>query len=171
MSVPEFSRPVDRRGLPATAVIITATPAECAALAARFDLVAVKALSAEIELVAKGAEIAASGTLRASVIQSCAISGEDLAQEIAEPVTLRFVPEGAGPPPGEDVELSAEDCDEIPYAGTQFDLGEALAQTLGLAIDPFATGPGAERARAAAGLLDPEASGPFAALARLKGGD
>jgi hypothetical protein len=66
------------------------------------------------------------------------------------------------------VELEADDCDEIEFDGTQFDLGEALAQSLALAIDPFLTGPGAEEARRKAGIIDAEASGPFAALKGLK---
>ena len=42
---------------------------------------------------------------------------------------------------------SADECDEIGYSGTIFDIGEAVAQSLALAIDPFATGPQAEAAR------------------------
>ncbi len=49
-----------------------------------------------------------------------------------------------------------------------FDLGEAVAQSLALAIDPYAVGPSAEQARKDAGLGDEAASGPFAALAGLK---
>ena len=59
-------------------------------------------------------------------------------------------------------------CDEIEYEGTQFDLGEQIAQTLSLAIDPYATGPNAERVRKQAGLGDEAGSGPFAALAALR---
>jgi hypothetical protein len=43
-----------------------------------------------------------------------------------------------------------------------------MAQSLALAIDPYATGPEAERVRKEAGLLGEAASGPFAALAALK---
>ena len=48
------------------------------------------------------------------------------------------------------------------------DPGEAVAQSLALAIDPFAEGPGAEEARRRAGILSESAAGPFAALAALK---
>ena len=75
------------------------------------------------------------------------------------PLALRFVP--AAPPRAveneEEIELSADECDEIEYEGDSFDLGEALAQTLGLAIDPYATGPGAEAARQAAGIVPDDA--------------
>ena len=53
-------------------------------------------------------------------------------------------------------------------SSSALDLGEAIAQSLALAVDPFATGPGAEQARKEAGLMDEGAAGPFAALAALK---
>ena len=104
--------------------------------------------------------------MRAEIVQTCAVSGDDLPVTIEEPFTLRFVPEA--PVTEEEIELEEEDLDEIPYAGTAFDLGEAVAQSLALAIDPFATGPDANRVRAEKGLLDEAAAGPFAALAALK---
>jgi len=69
------------------------------------------------------------------------------------------------------VELDAEDLDEIEYEGSSFDLGEAVAQSLALAIDPFATGPGAEEARRRAGLMGEGEAGPFAALKGMKFGE
>jgi hypothetical protein len=85
---------------------------------------------------------------------------------IEEPLTLRFVPES--PVTEGELELVEEELDEIPYAGAAFDLGEAVAQSLALAIDPFATGPDADRVRKEKGLLDEAAAGPFAALAALR---
>ena len=70
----------------------------------------------------------------------------------------------------EEVELDEGELDEIPFEGHLFDLGEAVAQSLALAIDPYAEGPNAERVRKEAGLLDEAASGAFAALAALKKG-
>ena len=168
MDRPEFSRPYDVRHLPGAVQHLAANEAECAALAARFALVRVERLEAVVTLVAEGKTIAASGRLTGAIVQSCAVSGEDLPVAINEPLVLRFVPETAAHTPDEEIELDAADCDEIPYAGTQFDLGEALAQSLALAIDPYATGPGAERARQESGLLGEAAAGPFAALAKLK---
>jgi uncharacterized metal-binding protein YceD (DUF177 family) len=119
-------------------------------------------------LTPDGAAVLASGRLDAAVVQSCAISGEDLAVEIAEPVAIRFVPESAAPHPEEEVELDANALDEIEMTDGRFDLGEAVAQSLALAIDPFATGPQAEEARRKAGIVDQARSGPFAALAALR---
>ena len=164
----EFSRIYDIRHLPTAPLELTATAEECAALAKRFALVAVKRLHAVIRLDGVGARISAKGRLTAEVVQSCAVSGEDLDVTLDEPVAMRFVPPAAPHRPDEEVELEADDCDEIEFDGTQFDLGEALAQSLALAIDPFLTGPGAEEARRKAGIIDAEASGPFAALKGLK---
>lgn len=164
----EFSRICDRRTLPAEPLVLTATPAECAALAARFSLVAVRHLTATITLEADGNKVLASGTIDAAIVQSCAVSGEDLPADIAAPVALRFVPASDSPPAHEEVELSADQLDDVEMDGTQFDLGEALAQELALAVDPYAEGPGAAAARQKAGIVNEGESGPFAGLAALK---
>jgi uncharacterized metal-binding protein YceD (DUF177 family) len=164
----EFARTYDPRLLPGAEQVLTASTEECAALARRFDLVRIDRLEARIMLDKDGVATTAVGRLLADIVQSCAVSGEDLPVSIDEPVSLRFVPEGAPSAPDEEIELEADELDEMAYAGSQFDLGEALAQTLALAIDPYAEGPNAEAARKAAGLNEPEASGPFAALAALK---
>jgi uncharacterized metal-binding protein YceD (DUF177 family) len=166
MNVPEFSRPIDIRHLTARPVRLVADETERKALAARFDLVAIKRLEATVSLEADGAGVMAQGALSADIVQSCAVSGDDLPTMISEPLALRFVPETTAA--DEEVELSEEELDEIPYAGTAFDLGEAVAQSLALAIDPFAMGPEADAVRKEAGLADEQASGPFAALAALK---
>ena len=122
MNAPEFSRPVDIRGITAQPVRIEADEAERKALARRFEIVAIRRLEAVVELEADGAEIAATGALEADVVQSCAVSGDDLPVAIREPLTLRFVPEREVTE--EEIELKAEELDEIPYNGTVFDLGE-----------------------------------------------
>lgn len=164
---PEFSRLADVRAIDARALELVATPDECAALAGRFDLVAIERLAATVTLERDGAAVNAAGRLTAAIVQSCAISGEDLPAAIDVPLTFRFVPEAAPGRPGEEIELDADALDEIPFSGTQFDVGEAVAQSLALAIDPFATGPGAERVRES-GLLGAPAESPFAVLKGLK---
>ena len=166
MSGPEFSRPVDLRGITDEPVRIEADEAERTALVRRFDLVAIDRLEAAVTFEVDGANVDAAGTSEANGVQSCAVSGDDLPVAIREPLVLRFVPEV--PILEEEIELEEEDLDEIPYSGTTFDLGEAVAQSLALAIDPFATGPDADRVRKEKGLAGEAASGPFAALAALK---
>ena len=165
---PEFSRIVDLRLLTEAPLVLTATAEECRALAARFDLVTVERLAAELALIREGAVITATGRMRAAWVQPCAISGEDLAQSADELISFRFVPRSAAHTPAEEVELSGEALDEIEYDGTTFDLGEEVAQSLGLAIDPFAAGPDADAARQAAGIFSEDPAGPFAALSGLK---
>lgn len=167
---PEFSRLIDRRQITAAPLTLSANEAERAALAARFGLVRVDRLEATVTLAASGDRVEAKGTLDAAWVQPCAISAEDLPQQAQEKLSLRFVHAATIPDPDEEIELSAEDADEVEYSGHSFDLGEALAQSLALAIDPFATGPQAEAARKKAGLSGEDASGPFAGLAGLRAG-
>jgi uncharacterized metal-binding protein YceD (DUF177 family) len=163
---PELTRMIKARPLPAAPVVIEASAEERAALAARFGLGAIDSLRAEIALEQKPRAIRATGRLTAQIMQPCAISGEDFPVTIDEAVDLRFVEDNARPPTAEEeIELEADDCDEIEFSGDMFDLGEAVAQTLGLAIDPYAEGPNADAARAAAGIVqEGEQDGPLAAL-------
>ncbi len=180
VSAPELSRMIKSKGLPAEPVVINANAGERAALAQRFGLPGIDTLHAEVALEARGSAIRATGTLTAAIRQSCAISGEDFPTTIEEVLDLRFVEEGSLDPSHDEdaeieVELDAQDCDEIDYSGDAFDLGEAVAQTLGLAIDPYAEGPNADAAREKAGIkAEGEQDGPLAeglaALAALKKG-
>ncbi|MDK2756854.1 MAG: DUF177 domain-containing protein [Blastomonas fulva] len=168
----EFSRPVDLRALPRQQIDLVANKTERAALARRFFIVSIDALkaTATVEETDRGVEVR--GTITAILVQSCAISAEDFPVRIASDYRLRFVPEddyeAAMQAAGDEVELAADDLDTIAYSGSTLDLGEAIAQTLALEIDPFAEGPGADAARAEYGLSTPEDSGPFAALKALQ---
>lgn len=168
MNGPEFSRLADVRQSDRKHMRLEAGEAERAGLARRFGLVRIDRLEAELDLDRDGSNVDVSGRLLADIVQSCAVSGEDLPVAIDEPLTLRFVPASSATMSEEEQEIDSDEIDEIEYEGSEFDLGEAVAQSLALAIDPFATGPQAEEARRAAGLGDEAASGPFAALAALK---
>ena len=146
---------------------ITASESERAALAERFSLVAVNGLTASVTLSRDGEKVSASGTLKADIVQSCAISGDDLPARIDEHLAFHFVPATNDHEPDEEVELEEADLDEIPYEGDRFDLGEAVAQSLALAIDPFAAGPAADRVRKEVGLDAPAKENPFAKLKGL----
>ena len=175
MSASELSRMIKPRALPAGELAIEASEAERAALAARFGITALPAVSATVAFVPKGEAVLARGSLAATVEQPCAISREDFTYDVAEDFELRFVPAGerAEHEPDEEFELAADDLDEIEYEGDAFDIGEAIAQELGLAIDPYREGPDADRIRAEKGIESDEdraPSGPLAeALAALKG--
>lgn len=163
---PELSRIVDRRHITTRPVLVEADRTERDALARRFGLVSIGQLHAELALVLEGERVTATGRLQAAIVQSCAISGNDLPVTIDEQLRLFFVPEQVIE--AEELELEEDDLDQLFYTGTTFDVGEAVAQSLALAIDPYACGPDADRVRDEAGLNAPGAGGPFAGLAALR---
>ncbi|WP_133366456.1 YceD family protein [Qipengyuania sediminis] len=168
MSAPEFSRLVKLDRLPAAPITLTANDDECRRLAGRFALPSLARLEAVLTLTAEGEVIEARGRLWASFEQSCALAGNPFPNALDEPLALRFVPALALLAEDEEHEFGADEPDEIEYSGNAIDLGEAVAQSFGLAIDPYATGPDAETARKEAGLGEGSGSGAFAALAALK---
>ena len=85
---------------------------------------------------------------------------------IAEGFALRFVPAGTGDDAGE-VELDERALDTLDYAGTAIDLGEAAAQTLALALNPWPRVPGAGEKLRAAGVVGEAEMSPFAILKGL----
>ncbi len=168
MSVPEYSHMIDLRQINDVPLVLEPSDDERRRLAGRFGITAINTMRSELRLTVDGAKVEAKGHLSAKIVQMCAISGEDFPVTISEPVALRFVPPAKDYQPDEEIEISADDCDEIEYEGTAFDLGEAVAQTLALAIDPFAEGPNADKARAEHKLGGDVATGAFAALSALK---
>jgi uncharacterized metal-binding protein YceD (DUF177 family) len=158
---PELHRPVslDRIGPLGLDLTIEATPAECSALTARMNLPAVLAVSCEFHLIRESRDkVLARGVLRARVTQTCVISLEEFDSGIEEVFQVRFVPSGE-----ESDDIDPESDDEIPFDGNLIDLGEAAAEQLGLALDPYPRIPGVEMPP---GEEDSETH-PLAALRRL----
>jgi hypothetical protein len=165
----EFERMVKLDRLSGEPLTIEADHAECEALARRFDLPAVHGLCAMVTFTQIDEAIEARGWLRASFDQHCAVADEPFANSLEEPLAIRFVRTIAPGSEEEAIEFAGDAADEIEYDGAAFDLGEAVAQSFGLAIDPYATGPNADEVRRAAGIVDEDTpTGPFAALAALK---
>lgn len=167
---PEFSRrfAVADIGAVPKHVSLAADAAERAALARRFGLVSLEALSVEAELAAVNDTIEARGTLLARLTQGCVATGEPLAAKLEEPFRIRFEAPDTDAAE-EEFELSADDCDVMEHDGQAVDLGEAVAQTLGLTIDPFPRAPNADEVLKAAGILAEEDASPFAKLKGLFG--
>ena len=94
------------------------------------------------------------------------MTGDPLPATIDEPVALLFVAAGDGRRGRGRARRRRARRD--PYDGGAIDLGEAAAETMALALDPFPRGPGAEAALKAAGVISEEEAGPFGALAGLK---
>jgi uncharacterized metal-binding protein YceD (DUF177 family) len=171
---PEFSRPIrlDTLGPEPRCFEIEASEAERAALAERFGLVSIGRLSAEAVLTRTGATVTAAGALAAEVVQSCAATAEPVPETVAERFRIEFQPQPAATVPEEEVELGERELDIVFYEGAAIDLGEAVAETLSLSLDPYPRSPAAEPALKAAGVRSEEQaraeSSPFAGLAALK---
>lgn len=161
-SRPEFSRPLPLGlvGPDGRREALEADEGEREALARRFGIPAVERLRAELRLwpEADGA-VRAEGRLDASVVQSCVVTLEPVPQRVEEAVALRLLP--AGREPQDDADDAA---DEVATRNGVADLGEAVAEQLALALDPYPRAPDA--------VLPAEAGEagehPMAALAKLR---
>lgn len=170
MSQPEFSRTVriDTLGAAPRMLSIGADQGEREALARRFDLLAIDHLSAEAEITRHGEAVRASGTLRGEVTQACVATGEPVPASIEEAFQIEFRPPPAGGSPDEEIELSEGELDVVFYDGAAVDLGDAVAESLSLALDPYPRSPEAEAALRDAGVKSEEEAKPAGALAGLK---
>jgi uncharacterized metal-binding protein YceD (DUF177 family) len=169
-SPPEFSRSVriDTLGPAPRQVSIGANADERAALARRFGLVAIDHLSAEAALTLNGETVTATGSLEAKVTQSCVASNLPVAAELNEEFRIHFRPQPGVGRADEEIELSESEMDVVFYEGAAIDLGEAVAETLSLSLDPYPRSPEADSTLRDAGVKSEAEAGPFAALAALK---
>lgn len=171
---PEFSRPVavtdlDEHG---ESRAIEADAKERAALAARFDLPAIHALTARLT-VRPGREkglYEVEGAFTARIDQRCVRTLEAFTADVGESFARTYVlPEYAPELP---VELELETDEPEPpevIADGVIDIGELTAQSLALALDPWPHKPGSEAVDFSypAEESPPEPS-PFATLKKIK---
>lgn len=168
----EFSRLFRVDQIPAAGIEheLTAEPAERNALAGRFGILAVEALGAHVRLkaIAGGTMVQLRGRLMADVVQACVVTLEPVPQHIDEEFELTFA-EGEDED-GAEIELSIEDEDPPDaIVNGAVDVGEAVAEHLALALEPFPRKRGAKvpvAARAAA--PEEDKPNPFAVLAQLR---
>ena len=167
MSANEFSHMIklDEIGVGLSTIRLSADPTALCALAARFDLATLENLDAELAVSRDSKGILAEGRIRSTLSQHCIATGEPVRTVLDEPVKIRFVPE---PVDRVEIELEADDCDSMFYEGQSIDLGEAVAQSLGLALDPYPRSPGAAEELKAAGVKAEDEVAPTGALAGLK---
>ena len=151
-AIAEFSRPVDvsRLGKAGRRESIEATPAELKALAARMKLPAIHSLSARLEILPwKKGKIRVHGQLRASLDQECVRTLDIFTSTLEAPVERLYAPdEGMTARRAEDareVEIDplAEDEPDT-LRGGKIDLGELVAETLALSLDPWPKKPGTD---------------------------
>lgn len=147
---------------------LSADAGERQGIAERFGLAGLERLEAHVVLTRSGDMVRAEGRLSAALTQSCVVTGEPVRAHVDEPFVLKFIPEPENPGPDEEIELGEEDCDTIFHDRARIDLGDAIADTLALSIDPYPRSASAEITLKEAGVLSEEQAGPFAALAALK---
>jgi uncharacterized metal-binding protein YceD (DUF177 family) len=173
--VPEFSRrvPLDRIGSAPFSDKIEANVDERAALAKRFGWIALDALTADFVLTERAGGIDAEGQFRATLSQPCVVTGAPVPAVIDQKFQVRFVdPAVLASGEEDEVELSENDLDVMENDNGAIDLGEAVAQTLALAVDPFPRSEAAGARLKEAGVVaeGEEKTGPFAGLKGLFGG-
>ena len=154
---------------------VSADADERAALARRFGVRAIDALSATVrlDLVRGGAVVRVRGDLAADVVQSCVVTLEPVAAHIEQGFERRFAPGGDA---DANVEVTPQDDDEPePFDGDEIDVGELVAEQLGVSLDPYPRCPGVQFSPedilggAGAGDHGPARSeSPFARLRDLK---
>jgi Large ribosomal RNA subunit accumulation protein YceD len=140
--IPELHRPlaVERVGLAGLDCVVEASRDECAALAHRMNLPAVLSLTCRFRLERDLAgALLAHSHLIARIVQTCVVSLDDFTTTVEERFVVRCVAQGM-----ESDDPDPEAMDEIVCAGGIVDLGEAAAEQLALALDPYPRAPGAE---------------------------
>lgn len=162
----EFSRPVAVDRLPPGESLheISATAEERAALAQRFSLLSLDRFEAKVRLARlAGGLVRLEAELLADLVQECVVTLVPVATRIEDRFTLLY---GEAQDEAAEVTLSGEAELVEPLPDGIIDIGEAVAQQLSLAIDPFPRAPGAEEQPAADGSAKPPS--PFAALANWR---
>lgn len=138
VAIPEFSHRVTVDRLPATglALRLAAGPDARGGLTRRFGLLALERLEADLVLTRDRRGVTLAGSFEADVTQACVVSGEPVPFRVRETIGLRFEPTSAASPDAE-IELSGEALDVLPIEDGAVDVGEAIAQSLALALDPY----------------------------------
>lgn len=169
MPSPEFSRLVklDAIGEKGSPVEIAADADERAALARRFALEAIERLTANYAITREEGCLMARGRLTADIVQSCIATGAPVPESLDEPFVIRFEREDQSRAPDAEIELSEQDCDIVFFSGDRIDMGEAIAETLALAMNPYPRSADADLALREAGVLGEEDASPFAKLREM----
>jgi uncharacterized metal-binding protein YceD (DUF177 family) len=150
---------------------LSADEGERRQIAERLGLRSLDRFDAHATLDRKGEIVRARGRLKAVLRQSCVVTDEPVDAHADESFDIYFLPEPSSESPEEEIELHESDCDVVFHDGSAIDLGQAIADTLALTLDPYPRSPGAEATLKEAGVLTEAEAGPFAALAKLKRSD
>ncbi len=176
--VPEFSRPIQVTELAGQRVFdLKADAEERAKLATRFGLDALDRFVARVVVrpVAGNVTVDLSAHFEADVVQTCVVTLEPVRSTIAGDFEAIFSSTVHLEEEGDSVDIDPEAPEPPePIVDGKIDLGEVVAERLGLEIDPFPRAPGAEfkgfTVGADAQERPVERRNPFAALAKLRPG-
>lgn len=178
---PEFSLKLTTKDVPSngTSVDFSADAETCAALARRFGILELSDLqgTAKVRPFRKHG-LTLGCRYRATVVQACVVTLEPVVQQVDDRFTRRWLPEHMIEPEASvdvrEVLIEAEGDDAPdPMDGNTIDIGEAVAEALALAIDPYPRKPGVAY-NVSAEVPDDAAEerpNPFAVLEKLKKND
>lgn len=130
---------------------IEANAKQCAAIAARLDVLAVKSVAADLTLTLEngGHILYVSGTFKAELTQECVVTGEPLDEVVEDSFEAWYADHDKAIPfaraqhqvkaveEGDEVQMLDEKDDPEPMIGGQVDLGETVVQFLSLAVNPY----------------------------------
>lgn len=163
---PEFSRIVVVEKIPASGLQqkIQAKESEREELAARFGLIELKNLEAELVVYPMRVDqtVNVTGTLAADVVQQCVVTLEPLPQKVEHAFKVIFAVSGEAETLAGPSDMNEDDWE--PIVNGSIDIGELVAQNLGLALDPYPRKPGVGFVEATYGDVKSEPS-PLAQLA------
>jgi uncharacterized metal-binding protein YceD (DUF177 family) len=138
----EIERIVDleRMGPNGTALEISASDSERAALAKRFGFLSLPVFSARVTVDRRpGGQVVVEGRLRGRIVQACILTLDPVTQDLDEAFRIVFkqdLAEERDPESGEALVSAQTDAPE-PLAGSQLDVGEIVAEQLSLAAHPY----------------------------------
>ena len=149
-----------------------AEPGECAALATRYEILAVAGLRATADLERPGAGAVARVHFVADVVQSCVITLEPVEARIDQRFEVKFMPQDGAKSVENSgaAEQSVLAGDVAPIRDGVFDLGAVVAEYFSLAIDPYPRKPGIEFIAADYNdgeTVDSDERRPFSALSDM----
>lgn len=169
---PEFSRLLVVSEMPggAEARAIEASPEERAVLAKRFDLISLDSLTAVLSLEEEaGGLVRLAGRFEARLVQTCGVTLAPVPGEVRGTLERLYAPAGLIPEALVEEEMDGEDLPDPIGADGTIDLGEAVAEQLGLGIDPFPRAPGAAfEGYSSGGDEAQRRDSPFAVLEKLR---
>jgi len=135
---------------------------------ARFGLPAIHNLAAELKVSRwRGEGLRIEGRFSADLDQICVVSLEAFRSTLSDTFESYFLP--AGRKAGKD-EAAIEEGDAEPFENGVIDMGEAVAEAMAVALDPYPKKPGVSFEDIVEDTDSSQEQNPFAGLSQLKKG-